>query len=121
MPITPGRYGAIAAIRTPAAPNENAAIELSIDLADAAGSDLLPSPALAVTARLKTADWVRLAVVGEIPASIEGQNVASAILTVSVRNFQESERLYVDDVALFHLRDDNAGNGSNKSANLPLK
>ena len=96
-----GRYVAVASVRVPKSSQGSATIALSFTGVDAKGRTGTP---FATVIRSQQTDWSRLAVAGEIPASVaKGEAVKKIRLVVIADSFAPDEEFYVDDVALYRL------------------
>ncbi len=100
--ITPGCYAAMAYVRVPRSVAGEATISLQMTPLDEQGQNL-PAPGLTTTVPAVAGDWTRLAVAGEIPATIDNKPVKRVRLIVIVDGFQPDEEVYIDDVAMCRI------------------
>jgi hypothetical protein len=103
LSIVPGLYGAVASIRGVDGLNDRATVEISIDLEDANGNDLLPLPTIATIVRPRGTEWVTIATMGEVPAEVDGAKIARAVLNIQLKGFEPDERVAIDDFALYRI------------------
>jgi|LSQX01.3.fsa_nt_gb hypothetical protein len=101
IPVTPGRYGAVAFAYTPPGSQTKGTVELAVTFRDAKGQNIPGSPSTMAT--LKPGEWTVLAVPAQIPAKVGNREVKSVLLVPIVNGFAEGEEVYLDDVALYRL------------------
>ncbi len=99
-PFEPGRYAAVCFVYTPEGQESSGTVELSITPRDAKGANL---PATSTTIIPEAGRWQALATGGDIPAQLNGKDVASLMLIAIVNGFEEGEKVYIDDINLFRL------------------
>lgn len=100
VPATPGTYGLVCFVYIPESQDSKGTAELSLILRDAAGNNL-PSQSSQIVPL--PGRWTALGVAAEVPEAIGGTPVASLMPIVIVNGFEEGERVYIDDLALYRL------------------
>ena len=103
LPVTPGRYGAVAFVYMPPGSQSKGTVELAVTLRDAAGTNLPTSPSAMIAPR--PGEWSVIAVPAEIPAKVGDKEVKSVLLVPIVNGFAEGEEVYLDDVALYRVEE----------------
>ena len=104
LPITPGRYGAVAFVRVPQEPKGGATITLSMTLRSKAGQNLRAvTPSTQI--RAGKCDWMPIAVAGDVPARAGKDEVTTVLLIVVVDGFEPGEEVHIDDVTMFRLEE----------------
>jgi hypothetical protein len=102
VPFEPGRYAAVCFLYAPPGQDSAGTAKLSITPRDAAHSNL---PATNTMVRPISGRWQAVATAGQIPAQLNGKDVAELMIIVTVDGFEPGEKLYIDDVTLFRLDD----------------
>ena len=103
VPVTPGRYAAVAFVRVPQQPKGNATITLSMTLRNEKGTNLPNSPSTVI--RAAACDWMPIATAGDVPAKVGNEEVKKVLLIIIVDGFEPGEEVHLDDVAMFRLED----------------
>ena len=105
VPVTPGRYVAVAFVRAPEPLNPRAKLTISVSGRGEDRAILRDAVLTRSTQSLPTTDWVALSAYGELPAKANGQDISKAQIIVTVDNMAPGEKLYVDDLQLFRLKE----------------
>ncbi|MFQ5808954.1 MAG: DUF4838 domain-containing protein, partial [Armatimonadota bacterium] len=100
LPFEPGRYAAVCFVYAPPGQDSVGTATLSITPRDAAHTNL---PATNTMVRPISGRWQAVATAGEIPARLDGKDVAELMIIVTVDGFEPDEKIYIDDVTLFRL------------------
>ena len=103
LPVTPGRYGAVAFVYMPPGTETKGTVQLAITFRDAQNNNLPTSPSATILPR--AGKWSVVAVPAVIPAKVGEKEVKSVLLVPIVDGFAEGDELYIDDVALYRLDD----------------
>ncbi|MBT4821990.1 MAG: DUF4838 domain-containing protein, partial [Lentisphaerae bacterium] len=103
--VPPGRYVAVAFVRTPQPLNSRAKVTISVSPRAEDGAVLRGAVLERSTQGLPAGGWVALSAYGDIPAKADGKDVAKVLIIVTVDNMAPGERLYVDDFQLLRLND----------------
>ena len=103
VPVTPGRYAAVAFVRVPRQPKGDATITLGMTLRNEKGQNLPNSPTTVI--RAAACDWTPVATAGDVPAKVGKDEVKKVLLIVIVNGFEPDEEVHLDDVAMFRLED----------------
>ena len=100
VPFEPGRYAAVCFVYAPEGQDSAGTVTLSIIPRDAEHRNL---PATATSITPSSGRWQAVATAGQLPAKLDGKDVAELMIIVTVDSFEPGERLYIDDVTLFRL------------------
>jgi len=101
LPVTPGRYAAVAFVRVPKATRGAATVTLTLTFLDGKGQNL--PGGLSNEVRVAPGNWRQIAIAGATPAPNAGRTPRSARLLVIVNGFDPSEEVHIDDVALYRI------------------
>ncbi len=102
VPVTAGRYAAVAQIMLPAGQKPSGTVALSPTMR---GEDNVNLPSPSTTAVLEPGAWTTLVCPVTVPEKINGKDVTRILLVVVVDSFQPGDKVFMDDVALYRLPD----------------
>jgi len=101
VPVSPGRYIAVAYVRVPTPPKGQATITLNLTPLGEKGQNLGRGPSSVMPAT--AGGWRRIVVGGTIPAKVDGHPVERVRLIAIVDGFEPGEEVHLDDLALYRI------------------